>query len=61
MPEVVLDTGILIGLADGDPTVRAFLAAAFDDPRTAPTRVVPAVAVAEAIRGSARDAVINRF
>ena len=61
MPDVVLDSGVLIGLAEGDAAVRAFLHAAFEDPRTAPTRVVPAVVVAEAVRGGGRDAVINRF
>lgn len=61
MPDLVLDTGVLIGLADGDPVVRAFLQAAFDEPSTSPTRIVPAVVVAEAVRGGPRDAVVNRF
>jgi len=60
--ELVLDTGVLIGLADGDALVRAFVQAAYENPATSSTgRVVPAVVVAESIRGSGRDAPINQF
>lgn len=61
MPDVVLDSGILICLSDGDVAVRAFLQAAFEDERTSPRRLVPAVLVAEVVRGGARDATVNRF
>lgn len=62
MRELVLDTGVLIGLAEGDPVVRAFLRAAYENPATSASgRVVPAVVVAESIRGSGRDTPINQF
>ena len=56
-PRVVLDSGAVIGLARSDLRARAALAAAHE---AGAEIVVPAVVVAETVRGAARDAPVNR-
>lgn len=55
-PRLVLDSGGLIALSRDDPRARAFLAT-----RGGAEVIVPAVVVAETVRGNARDAAVNRI
>lgn len=55
---VVVDSGILIALARGDAVFRRYVEAIIEEGFDV---TVPAVAVAETIRGGARDAPLNRF
>lgn len=54
---LILDSGAVIALSRNDPRARAALAAA----REAGAEVsIPAVVIAETVRGSAKDAPVNR-
>jgi len=54
---LILDSGAVIALSRSDPRVRATLAAA----RDAGVEVsIPSVVIAETVRGSAKDAKVNR-
>lgn len=54
---LILDSGAVISLARGEPRVRAFLMRALE--LDAPVEI-PAVVVAETIRGGPKDAPVNR-
>ena len=56
-PRLILDSGAVIALSRGDARARAFLRRAV----TLGVEVlIPAVVIAETVRGSARDATVNR-
>lgn len=55
---LILDSGAIIGLARGDHRARTFLARALEMDATIE---IPAVVVAETIRGGPRDAPIHRI
>jgi len=55
---LILDSGALIGWQRRDPTVWAYVAQAA---RRGTSVVVPAVVVAECVRGGPRDALIHRL
>ena len=55
---LILDSGAVIALARNDQRARATLAAAWE---TGVEVVIPSVVVAETVRGSARDASVNRL
>lgn len=54
---LILDSGAVIGLARQDSRARAALTAAWE---AGADVIVPAVVVAETVRGTARDAPVNR-
>jgi predicted nucleic acid-binding protein len=58
MARLILDSGAVIALADGQTRARQFLERALRDRLLV---VVPAAVVAETTRGGARDAPINRI
>jgi len=54
---LILDSGAVIALSRNDPRARATLAAARE---VGVEVVIPSVVVAETVRGSAKDAAVNR-
>lgn len=57
LPRLILDSGALIALSRNDQRARATLAAAWE---AGVEVAVPAVVVAETVRGPAKDAPVNR-
>lgn len=56
-PRLILDSGAVIALSRGDTRARAFLQRAV---ALGAEVLIPAVVIAETVRGSARDATVNR-
>lgn len=55
---LILDSGAVIALSRNDPRARAVLAAAWE--ADVEVVVIPSVVVAETVRGSSKDAGVNR-